>query len=123
MKEKFLLSLKLAEHRRKKILKVLFQVTLTFVLVALAGCSKSCGCKCGEVNVNSQQTSGSAVLEINGLNALAPATGSSFVSVSFTGNLVSDAGGSGNTSFSINITCEVSHAGISPDPRYSRVNL
>ncbi len=119
---KFLLP-HLIRRKYKTVLTKIFQAIFVCIAISMSGCSDGCGCNCANVNVQGNQSSSSAVLEVQNLTALAPASGNKFISVSYSGNLLSGTEGSGLSSFSISITYKISKDGVTPAPTLSRVNL
>jgi hypothetical protein len=102
---------------RKRIL--ISQVILLVVCMSACGGCVLCG---GEVNVQNSSKSSSIVINVSGLQATAPATGhDGITTVTCSGNLTHDAGGTGETSFSVSRNYEITRS--SADPSIPRLNL
>jgi hypothetical protein len=81
-------------------------------------------CNCNKINVNTNTGDGAtANLTINGLGALGGKQ-AQYVSVSFTGNVVTKGDGSGAASFTVTQEFEIDPSGnITPGTTLPRVNL
>ncbi len=102
---------------RKRIL--ISQVIIMIVCMTACGGCVLCG---GEVNVKNSSNSGSVVINVSGLQATAPPTGhNGITTVTCSGVLANDAGGTGESTFSVSRNFEISRN--SGDPSISRINL
>ncbi len=102
---------------RKRIL--ISQIIILIVCTTACGGCVLCG---GEVNVKNSSKSGSIVINVSGLQATAPQTGHNGVTtVTCSGVLNKDAGGTGETTFSVSRNFEITRS--SGDPSIPRLNL
>ena len=102
---------------RKRI--IISQIILLIVCTTACGGCVLCG---GQVNVQNSSKSGSVVINVGGLQATAPPTGhNGITTVTCSGVLTNDAGGTGETTFSVSRNFEITSN--SGDPSIPRINL
>ena len=99
---------------------------LCFLFTIATSTRSGCGgcALCGaDVKTTPVRESGNATIDIQNLLSLAPPSGTKTVSVGYSGNLVSGGEGTGETSFSVSRSYEVTQGNINPTPTLERKTL
>jgi len=99
-------------------------LTVLIIAACFTGCNGcDCGCDCLNVDVKPQHKSGSVIITVNNLIALATPGETKMISVTYSGNVTSSDKDFGDQSFSVNRNYEVTVTGVTPQPVYDRINL
>ncbi len=111
-------------HHPPKRHRVRFWLSLGFIL-SLSGVSGCGGCLLCGANVQPTPTrnSGTALIEVGGLEQLAADGATHTVTIGYSGTQQSGGEGTGNSSFSVSRNYEVKPSGVTPAPTVQRYAL
>ncbi|GEM_PF-1104950 len=122
MSKRFLSYLGLPEKHQG--LATIWLLCLVFIIVSSmkSGCG---GCVlCGaDVKTTPVRESGNATIEVQNLLRLASPAGTKTVSIGYSGTLIAEAEGTGEGSFNVSRSYEITQNNINPAPSIERKNL
>nr|MBN2276287.1 hypothetical protein [candidate division Zixibacteria bacterium] len=104
---------------------ILHLMIILAIGLGIGGCGgcDGCGCIPDEVDPTPVRASGEAILEIQNLTALGTQGTTQYISVAFTGTIVTPGEGTGDGSFNVNKTYEVTPTNVNPAPSLERKKL